>query len=338
MNPKTGVLLVNLGTPDSPSVKDLRKYLFEFLNDPRVIDIPAVARFLLVNFIIVPFRAPGSAMLYEKLWTEEGSPILIYGKSVQQKLQDELGNSYEVELAMRYQNPSMDDVLARMEKKNYKTVIIIPLFPQYASATTGSIIEKVNRRIGKWNVVPEVKYINQFYDNESFLNAIVERAKKYNLNEYDHILFSYHGLPLRQLDKVHSDGTSCEEQNCENEINEENKYCYKATCYATTRLLTDMLNIPKEKHTVCFQSRLNKKWLEPFTDRVIIEQAKKGAKKLLVYSPSFVADCLETTVEIGIEYQKLFEQHGGEKIQLVESLNDHPMWIDALKGIVLANI
>jgi len=302
-----------------------------------VIDIPAIPRFFLVNFIIVPFRAPKSAKKYKELWTENGSPILFYGRSVQKKLQQELSDGFEVELAMRYRNPGMDEVIARMEKKNYKTIIIVPLFPQYALATTGSIVENAMKLIGKWNVIPEVKHISQFYDNEAFLNTIVERASKYNLNEYDHILFSYHGLPLRQLDKVYGDGTLCEEHNCENQITEENKYCYKATCYATTRLLADKLNIPKEKRTVCFQSRLNKNWLEPFTDRVVIEQAKKGAKKLLVFSPSFVADCLETTVEIGIKYRKLFAQHGGEKIQLVESLNDHPMWVEALKEMVLAN-
>jgi protoporphyrin/coproporphyrin ferrochelatase len=337
MKPKVGVLLINLGTPDSPSVKDVRKYLFEFLNDPRVIDIPAVARLFLVNFIIVPFRAPKSAKRYKELWTENGSPILFYGRSVQKKLQQVLGDNFDVELAMRYQNPGLDEVLSQMEKNNYNKIIIVPMFPQYASATTGSIVEKVMKIIRKWFIIPEISIINQFYDNEGFLDTIVEQAKKYNLNDYDHIIFSYHGLPIRQVDKVYGDGTLCKEHNCESEINESNLYCYKATCYATTRLLVEKLNISKEKYTVCFQSRLDKNWLEPFSDKVVIEQAKKGAKKLLVLSPAFVSDCLETTVEIGIEYQKLFEQNSGEKIQLVESLNDHPMWVEALKEIVLAN-
>jgi protoporphyrin/coproporphyrin ferrochelatase len=338
MKAKSGVLLINLGTPDSPSVKDVRKYLFEFLNDPRVIDIPAIARFFLVNFIIVPFRAPKSAKLYRDLWTKDGSPILTYGRSIKNKLQLALGESFDVHLAMRYQNPGMDEVLAKMEKNNCEKIIIVPLFPQYASATTGSIIEKAMKIMGKWFIIPEIKIINQFYDNEDFLNTIVERAKKYNIDDYDHILFSYHGLPIRQVDKVYGDGTLCEKHSCESEINESNLYCYKATCYATTRLLADKLNIIKEKYTVCFQSRLDKKWLEPFSDKVVIEQAKKGAKKLLVFSPAFIADCLETTVEIGMEYQKLFEQHGGDKIQLVESLNDHPMWVEALKEMVLENL
>ncbi|MBT8378032.1 MAG: ferrochelatase [Ignavibacteria bacterium] len=341
---KTGVLLVNLGTPDSPSVKDVRKYLFEFLNDPRVIDIPAFARFLLVNLIIVPFRAPKSAKIYKELWTnnglsggKEGSPILYYGESVKEKLQIALGDDFDVKLAMRYQNPSMDDVLAKMYEKDLEKIIIVPLFPQYASATTGSIIEKAMKIIGKWWIIPEIKFINQFYENENYINTAIEQVKKYNLDEYDHILFSYHGLPIRQVDKVYKDGTLCEEHSCETEINETNQYCYKATCYATTRLISEKLKLKSENYTVCFQSRLDKKWLEPFADKVLIEQAKKGAKKLLVFSPAFVADCLETIVEIGTEYQQLFENHGGEKVQLVESLNDHPMWIDALKEIILSN-
>lgn len=335
--PKTGVLLINLGTPDSPSVKDVRRYLSEFLNDPRVIDISPLARFFLVNFIIVPFRAPKSAKFYKKLWTRQGSPIIIYGESVQKKLQEALGVNYGVELAMRYQNPNINDVIREMEKKNYNKIIIVPLFPQYASASTGSAIDKAMKLISKWWVIPEIKVISQFYDNEGYLNTIAEKAKKYNINDYDHVLFSYHGLPVRQVDKVYGDGRLCEEHNCEKGITAENKYCYKATCYATTRLLADKLNISKEKYTICFQSRLDKNWLEPFSDKVVIDQAKKGAKKLLAFSPAFIADCLETTVEIGIEYQELFVRHGGEKIQLVESLNDHPMWIETLKKMVIEN-
>ena len=335
---KTCVLLINLGTPDSPSVKDVRKYLFEFLNDPRVIDINPIGRFFLVNFIIVPFRAPKSAKIYKELWTDNGSPIIIYGKSVKEKLQKELGNDFEVELAMRYQNPGLDEVCARMEKRGYEKIIILPLFPQYASASTGSAIEKAMKLISKRWVIPEIKIISQFYDDENYLNCVIEQSKKFNLNDYDHVLFSYHGLPVRQVDKVYSDGKPCSDHKCEEEINEDNKYCYKAACYATTRLLTEKLNLPKERYTVCFQSRLDKDWLEPFSDKVIIERAKKGAKKLLVFSPAFVADCLETTVEIGIEYQKLFKDNSGEKVQLVESLNDHPKWIDALKKMVVKNL
>ena len=335
---KTCVLLINLGTPDSPSVKDVRKYLFEFLNDPRVIDINPIGRFFLVNFIIVPFRAPKSAKIYKELWTDKGSPIMIYGKSVKEKLQKELGDDFDVELAMRYKNPSLDEVCARMEKRGYEKIIILPLFPQYASASTGSAIEKAMKLISKWWVIPEIKIISQFYDDENYLNCVIEQSKKYNLSDYDHILFSYHGLPERQVDKVYSDGKPCKDHKCEDEINEDNRYCYKATCFATTRSLAEKLNLSKDRYTVCFQSRLDKDWLEPFSDKVVEEWAMKGAKKLLVFSPAFVADCLETTVEIGIEYQKIFKDNGGEKVQLVESLNDHPMWIDTLKKMVLKNL
>lgn len=335
---KTCVLLINLGTPDSPSVKDVRKYLFEFLNDPRVIDINPIGRFFLVNFIIVPFRSPKSAKIYKELWTDKGSPIMIYGESVKEKLQKELGNDFDVELAMRYKNPSLDEVCTRMEKRGYEKIIILPLFPQYASASTGSAIEKAMKLISKWWVIPQIKVISQFYDDENYLNCVIEQSKKYNLKDFDHILFSYHGLPERQVDKVYSDGKPCKDHKCEDEINKDNRYCYKATCFATTRLLAEKLNLPKERYTVCFQSRLDKDWLEPFSDKVVEEWAKKGAKKLLVFSPAFVADCLETTVEIGVEYQNIFKKHGGEKVQLVESLNDHPMWIDTLKKMVLKNL
>jgi len=331
---KTGVLLIQLGTPDSPSVKDVRKYLSEFLNDPRVIDIPTVARFFLVNGIIVPFRAPKSAKIYQQLWTKEGSPLLMYSKSLQKKLQAAFENGVDIHLAMRYQSPSMENVLEEMRKKNYGRVILLPLFPQYASATTGSAIDKAMKIIRQWWVIPEIRTISQFYNDEGFINCFVEKGKRYNINEYDHVLFSYHGLPVRQVDKVYVDGKLCADHNCENEITAENKFCYKAACYATTRLIAEKLNLPTEKYTVCFQSRLDKNWLEPFADKTIIAQAERGAKKILVFSPAFVADCLETIIEIGHEYQQLFVEHGGEKVQLVESLNDSDAWVEALKKLI----
>ncbi len=337
MKPETCVLLLQLGTPDSPKVKDVRRYLFEFLNDPRVIDIPAILRAMLVNLIIVPFRAPKSAKIYEHLWTDKGSPILLYTQEITGLLQKELGGGFKVEFAMRYQNPSMEDVLGRIKKANYKKIIVVPLFPQYASATTGSAVEKAMRIISKWWVIPEVKFIGQFYDHPLFVEAFAERGRQYDINSYDHVIFSYHGLPERQVNKVYEDGKPCSDHDCEKIITEENKHCYKATCYATTRLLAAKLGIPESRYTVSFQSRLGKGWLEPFSDNVIIQKAKEGAKKLLVFSPAFVADCLETTVEIGYEYQQLFKEHGGEKVQLVESLNNHPKWIETLKSLVQQN-
>lgn len=334
MKTKTGVLLINLGTPDSPSVSDVRSYLSQFLNDPRVIDIPWLSRKMLVNLIIVPFRAPKSAKVYQKLWTENGSPLLYYSQRVQQLLQVELGSDYDVFLAMRYKNPSIPDVMEQMRKRNYERIIVLPMFPQYASASTGSALDEVMRVLRTWWVIPEIKIISQYYDHPLYLDGFVERSKKYNLADYDHILFSYHGLPERQVDKVYDEGV-CADHNCENEITEENKFCYKATCYATTRLLAERLNISADRYTVCFQSRLDKKWLTPFSDKVVEDCAKKGMKKILVFSPAFTADCLETIIEIGDEYQEIFTHHGGEKVQLVESLNDHPLWIACLKDLVV---
>lgn len=335
---KTGVLLIQLGTPNSPSVKDVRIYLREFLNDPRVIDIPWLPRKLLVNGIIVPFRAPKSAKIYKELWKfgDGVSPLMTHTESLKKLLQARFNaGEVKIEMAMRYQNPSMDVVLERMKTDLYDQIIIIPLFPQYASASTGSAVEKAMKIIQKWWVIPEIKIVSQFYDNPSFIEAIVERSKAFNLDDYDHVLFSYHGLPVRQVDKVYDGETdTCKDHPCEKEINETNKYCYKATSYATTRLIAEKIGLKESDYTVCFQSRLTKKWLEPFSDKVVAEWGKKGAKKLLVFSPAFVADCLETIIEIGGEYQEIFEEHGGHKIQLVPSTNDHPKFVDCLEELV----
>jgi ferrochelatase len=220
-----------------------------------------------------------------------------------------------------------------MHKKNFDKIIVLPMFPQYASSSTGSALEEVMRVVRTWWVLPEIRLVSQYYNHPGFIDAVVARGRQYEIGSYDHVLFSYHGLPVRQVDKVHPGG-SCEDYRCESEISEANKFCYRAVCYATTRLIAEKLHIPQDKYTVCFQSRLNEKWLKPFSDKVVEECARNGMKKLLVFSPAFTADCLETIVEIGDEYQHLFEKHGGEKVQLVESLNEHPLWIGCLKHLV----
>jgi ferrochelatase len=331
---KTAVLLINLGTPDSPSVSDVRKYLFQFLNDPRVIDIPWLLRAILVNLIIVPFRAPKSAKIYKELWTKDGSPLLLHGKHVTQKLQEKLLQKADVFFAMRYQNPSIETVLEEIRKKNYSKIIVIPLYPQYASSSTGSTLEKVMQVVSKWWVIPEITLVSQYYDEVGYIDAFAERGKAHINDNYEHVLFSYHGLPVRQVDKVY-ESSPCADHHCEDHLDEENAFCYKAACYETTRLIAARLNIPKENYTVAFQSRLDKKWLEPFSDEVVEQLAKKGVKRLLVFSPAFTADCLETTIEIGSEYKEIFEEHGGQHLQLVESLNDHPLWIGTLEKLVL---
>ena len=334
---KTGVLLIQLGTPDSPRVSDVRSYLSEFLNDPRVIDLPYLIRKILVNGIIVPFRAPKSAKIYKELWElgEGKSPLLTHTLALQALLQKNFeGEHVTIEMAMRYKNPSLDSVLERMRLANYDRIVLLPLFPQYASASTGSAIEKAMDIIRKWWVIPEIKIISQFYDNPGYIESIVDNAKKFQLSDYDHILFSYHGLPERQVDKVYEGTDLCEDQPCELEVNEKNKFCYKATSYATTRLIAKELGLTEKDYTVCFQSRLDKKWLTPFSDKVVEEWAEKGAKKLLVFSPAFVADCLETLIEIGDEYQEIFEEKGGEKVQLVPSSNTHPAFVEGLTKLI----
>lgn len=337
---KIGVLLIQLGTPDSPKTSDVRRYLSEFLNDPRVIDIPWLPRTLLVNGIIVPFRAPKSAKVYKELWDFGNgvSPLITHTQAVKELLQGRFeGDDVTIEVAMRYQNPSMESVLDRMRKANYDQIVILPLFPQFASASTGSAVEKAMNIIRKWWVIPDISVISQFYDHPGYIDAVVDRAKEFNLSDYDHVLFSYHGLPERQVDKVYNDGL-CKDHACETEITDDNRFCYKATSYATTRIVAEKLGLSEKDYTVCFQSRLDKKWLEPFSDKVVEEWGKKGAKKLLVFSPAFVADCLETIIEIGEEYQEIFEEHGGEKVQLVPSSNDHPRFIDCLEDLVRSKI
>ncbi|MEO8087553.1 MAG: ferrochelatase [Bacteroidota bacterium] len=330
---KTGILLINLGTPDSPSVSDVRKYLREFLSDPRVIDTGPLTRWLLVNFIIAPIRAPRSAKLYEKIWTEYGSPLLLYSTKQEYMLAEKLGNDFQVELAMRYQSPSIESALEKFRKPEFNKIKVVPLFPQYASASTGSVHEEVMRIVSKWAVVPEIEFVNSYCNDEKFIHACTEIGKKYQPQNYDHILFSFHGLPERQIKKADYHD-HCLKENCCGSLGDRNRFCYRAQCYETARLIAGKLNIGYENYTVCFQSRLGKTpWIKPYSDQVIEELAKNGKKKLLVFSPAFTSDCLETLYEIAVEYDELFKKNGGEKVQLVESLNDHPQWIEALEGI-----
>ncbi len=337
MSKKTGILLVNLGTPDSPSVKDVRKYLNEFLNDDRVIDLAWLKRKLLVNLIIVPLRAPKSAKEYVKLFKmfDGESPLLKYGLILKEKLQAKIAENYTVELAMRYGNPSMDSVLEKMRKENYDKIIVFPMYPHYAASSMGTVIEKTNKIINKWWNIPEVVTMGQFYNNPEFIKAFANRAKKHVIADYDHVLFSYHGLPERHINKSHLMGESCVNCNCPKEYLPEEPLCYKNTCYETTRLLVKEIGLDEGKYSLSFQSRLGKDpWIQPYTDDVITALGKNGSKKILVLSPAFVSDCLETCVEISEEYLEVFEQNGGEKLQLVESLNDGEDWVDIVHDLV----
>lgn len=337
---KTGVLLLNLGTPDSPSTGDVRKYLREFLMDPKVIDINPVGRWFLINCIIAPLRAPKSAKLYESIWTKEGSPLLIYGEQLKAKLAVALGEDYVVSFGMRYQKPSMKNALLELKNQRVDRIIAIPLYPQYSSAATGSTIDAIRKLEKEIPDLPQIKIIDRFHHLPEYMDAVVVTAKNFDHTAYDHVLFSFHGIPERQITKTSvefGDG-KCSFGSCCDVITDKNKYCYRANCIQTAKTLAARLNIPADRYTICFQSRLGRTpWLQPFSDQVVIDLAKQGKKKLLAFSPAFVADCLETIHEIAVEYDELLREHGGEKVQLVPSLNSNEVWVDGLKKIVQQN-
>ncbi len=330
---RKALVLVNVGTPTKPTVVNVSRYLFEFLNDKKVIDLPWLWRKLLVNFIIVPFRARKSTKLYKELWTPMGSPLLVNLNNLVEKLQEQVGEEYTVLGAMRYQEPSLKDVMKKIKKENYQEISLLPLFPQFASATSGTIINLFMREIQKWNYVPSIKIIGQFYKNGSFIESYAQQISSYSPGNFDHVLFSYHGLPLRQVNKMHP-GIKCSDCNCNGNMVSHGAYCYKATCYETTDLLIHALKLDKNKCTTTFQSRLSTNWLSPFTDKTLVDLARRGTKRVLIAVPSFVADCLETIVEIGKEYQQLFLKNGGEELILVESLNSHDHWVRAIHDMV----
>jgi len=330
---KRALLIVNLGTPNKPTYFSVFKYLRQFLMDRRVININPILRFFLVNLIICPTRSFSSTKIYKKVWNKEtGSPLLHNTKKLAQKIKSKLPE-YTVEYAMRYQNPSIENVLNKLLIQNPDEIIILPLFPHYAAATTGSVYEEVSRILSKKWVVPKIKFINQFYDNDKFIDAWVEKAKKFDINSYDKIIFSYHGIPNSHVDNVY-ENSICNDHDCEKKITEDNKFCYKATTYETTKLIASRLNINPENYLVTYQSRLTNKWLSPFTDEVLQSMANEGNKNVLVFSPSFTADCLETIIEIGDEYNELFISSGGQKLDYVESLNYSDLWSDAIISII----
>lgn len=330
---KPALLLINLGTPNSTSYFDVFKYLREFLMDGRVIDVPYFLRFILVTLIICPIRSFSSGKIYKKLWnlSDGVSPLLKNTKELTNKL-NQKQNKYNVFYAMRYQKPSIQEALDKIKLSNPSELVILPLFPHYASATSGSVFEEVTKRLSKEWVIPSFKFISQYYDHPSFIDAWVDAAKNFNFAEYDKVIFSYHGLPNSQVDKVYQDN-QCDGKNCEHEINEENHYCYKATVYETSKLIAEKLSLHRDKYEVTFQSRLTNNWLEPFSDNVLKAMPAQGIKKVLVFSPAFTADCLETVIEIGDEYQELFIEAGGDRLDYVPSLNFSDAWVQAIIDI-----
>ena len=333
---KKALLIVNLGTPDNPGYFSVFKYLREFLSDEKVLNINPILRFILVNFIICPTRSFSSSKIYKKVWDKDyGSPLLHNTKLLSQRLDEKL-SEVDVQFAMRYQSPSIKKVLNQMLLKNPDELIVLPLFPHYAAATTGSVFKEVTSWLSEQWVVPKVTFINQFYDNDKFIDAWLEKASKFDMNSYDKIIFSYHGVPNSHVDNVYPD-SMCADNACEDKITNENKFCYKATVYETTKILASKLSLNSDQYDVTFQSRLTNKWLSPFTDDVLENLPSKGSKKVLVFSPAFTADCLETIIEIGDEYKELFFKAGGEILDYVPSLNYSDKWVDAIVDITKIN-
>ncbi len=327
------VLLVNLGTPASPRIPDVRQYLREFLNDPRVIDLPKMIRFFLVNAIIVPFRAPRSAAMYREIWTDEGSPILLNSMALLEKLRESLAPEVRVEMAMRYGQPSIGSVLDRIRETEPRRVLILPLFPQYATATTASVLEACTRHMENWSNKPAVLTVPYFHHEEAFLDSFASILAAMPLARAAHVVFSFHGLPVRQVERMHA-GRSCEEAGCYSAWTEGNRLCYRAQCEETARQLARRLKLDYRDYTVSFQSRFGRRWLSPFTDKRLAELALQGVKTVLVASPAFTADCLETLLEIGKEYRDLWHSAGGEEFYMAPSLNDDPRWVNGLAALI----
>ena len=330
-----GLMLMNLGTPDSTQTGDVRRYLREFLSDPRVLDISPAMRGFLLNVIILP-RRPKEA--YEKIWTERGSPLLFHGRNLVDRVQAALGDRYHVVLAMRYQSPSVSSALEELRSAGIDDFVLLPLFPQYSSAAWGSAVARVFEEVGKlWNV-PSVQVVPPYYDHPAFIEAFRQVASPVLADfEPDFILQSFHGLPERHVTKSDlGDERHClASEACCDQITRANRFCYRAQCFATARALARALDVDPDGYEVTFQSRLGRDpWIRPYTDFRITALAESGVRRLAVLSPAFVADCLETLEEIAIRGDEDFRAHGGEALRLVPSLNSHDAWVAAIVQLV----
>lgn len=339
---------MNVGTPNSPHTADVRRYLKQFLGDGRVIDLAPLPRRLLVNGVIAPFRAPKSAKAYATLWTERGSPLIEHGLALRDALRAALGPGHAVALAMNYQQPSVRDGLDELRRAGVGSIVLVPLYPQYASSSTGASLQAAFTEMAGWNDIPPVHVVAPFYREEGYLGAFAERIMACAPHGYDHVLFSFHGLPERHIHRSHTPGAdhlqkaldTAPVEGCACERGDHPAYptCYKMQCHATARALAARCQLATGKWSVGFQSRLDQQWVRPFSDKLIEAFPRQGVKRLLVVSPAFVADCLETVVEIGAEYADLFREHGGEELKLVPSLNAEPTWVSGLAGIIRSSL
>ena len=335
-----GLLLINLGTPQAPRVPEVRRYLREFLSDWRVLDVPWPVRQAVLHLAILPRRPRASSQAYTKVWTSDGSPLLVNGRELARKVQQRLGGAARVELAMRYGSPSIAEAMRSLREQRVGRIVVFPLYPQHSSAATGSSLEAVFAAASRlWNV-PRLQIVPPFYDDPRYIACFAEVAEP-ALREVDaeRVFFSFHGLPERQIRKSDPTGAYCLAradccERAEDERPEVMAECYRAQCFATASLLADRLGVPTERRIVCFQSRLGRTpWIRPFTDHEVRDAAARGAKRAVIVIPSFVADCLETLEEIGIRAVDDWRAHGGETLRLVPSLNANDSWVDAVVGI-----
>jgi ferrochelatase len=333
---KTGILLMNLGSPDSTSVKDLRKYLGEFLMDERVIDVPWLLRFMLVKGIIVPFRSPKSAKAYKSIWTDEGSPLLVITKALREALQQSVDEP--VEIAMRYGSPTPEYAFERLMEKvpGLEEVIAVPLYPHYAMSSYETAVEHARKVHAEKKYPFSLSFVGPYYNEPEYLNALSESIRPYLETEYDHILFSYHGVPERHIRKGDITGAHClKTGECCSVASPAHSRCYRHQCLETTRLVAARLGLHQDKFSFSFQSRLGRdEWLKPYTAARLEAMPGENIKKLLVVCPAFVSDCLETLEEIAEEGRESFIHAGGESFTMIPCLNVHPLWVRALAGYV----
>jgi protoporphyrin/coproporphyrin ferrochelatase len=330
---KQHILLLNLGTPDHPYSFAVYRYLTQFLNDPRVIDLPAVIRWPLVNLLILPFRYRQSAKAYQKIWQEQGSPLLLHSLELKAALAQFMGADYEVELGMRYGKPSIKEALKKFS--NIEQLTIVPLFPQYASAANGSALEEtLSLLAADWNI-PSIRIIPPFYAHPEFISAYAELIRNTLAHQTpDLLLLSYHGLPERHINKS-ACRAECDRLHACPSIDINNLYCYRAHCYATSKALAEALQLNDNQYQVAFQSRLGRTpWIKPYTDLLLPELIQQGVKHLAIACPSFVADCLETLEEINIRAREQWQSLGGSSFTFIPCLNATPQWVKALAAIV----
>lgn len=330
-----GVLLVNLGSPEAPTPEAVKPYLDEFLMDERVIDLPYVLRALLVKGIILNVRPKKSAEAYHKIWWEEGSPLIVISKRTQKKIQER--TDIPVALGMRYGKPSLESGLKELSDKGVTEVLLLPLYPQYAMATTETIEVLADKLVKE--KFPELKITRfpAFYNKEGYIESLSRViAKSLDGFDYDHLLFSYHGVPERHIkktDKTRSHKKIVENEYCCKPGTPEAEFCYRTHCFETTRRVAEYLKLDKNKYSLSFQSRLGiDKWLQPFTADKVIELAKSGTKKIAVVTPAFIADCIETLEEIEMMAGASFKENGGEVFKMIPCLNDDDHWMDVLSG------